>query len=273
MEDKQRISISVLGCGWLGFPLALQLKESGYRVNGSVRDPAKMEMLKQGGIDPFLIEVSADGIAGDLSFFNTDILIIDIPPGRTPDVKDRYPAQIRECILAAKSSGVQHILFTGSTSVYPEVNRLLTEEFIGKPEKASGFALLKSERILMESGISSTVLRFGGLIGDDRNPAASLVRKKIKLVGDSPVNLIHQTDCIGIILAIIESGKWGFIFNACAPQHPSKRDFYSRAAGRQNLEIPAFSEAKKTAFKIVDSSKLINTLNYSFIYPDPMEMY
>ena len=49
--------ISLLGCGRLGFPLAIQLLKQGYLINGSTRTTSKMSTLKNAGIIPYLIDV------------------------------------------------------------------------------------------------------------------------------------------------------------------------------------------------------------------------
>ena len=46
--------ISLLGCGRLGFPLAMQLLKQGYLINGSTRTISKMSTLKNAGINPYL---------------------------------------------------------------------------------------------------------------------------------------------------------------------------------------------------------------------------
>jgi hypothetical protein len=47
---------------------------------------------------------------------------------------------------------------------------------------------------------------------------------------DAPINLIHQTDCIGIILRIIEKNL-GRNLHATAPTHPSRETYYTQSIG------------------------------------------
>ena len=56
--------ISILGCGWLGLPLAQQLVHHGFQINGATTSDAKLVVLKNAGIQPFLINVSSDEIEG-----------------------------------------------------------------------------------------------------------------------------------------------------------------------------------------------------------------
>jgi len=270
MELENR-SISVLGCGWLGVPLAKHFLEDGFSVKGSVTSDVKFGMLRDAGISPYRIVLSdTEVILDDPDFFKCDVLVISIPPRRIEGIEQVFPSQIRRLIPFILKSGIQKVIFISSTSVYPDQNQLARENEILFPDKASGKALADAENLLREqSGFKTTIVRFGGLIGADRNPARFL-RKSTQPIANAPVNLIHQDDCIGIISAIIEQELWDETLNACCPEHPMKKDFYEKAAIQSGLPVPAISE-ELAAFKTIDSSKLIRLLNYQFIYSSPMD--
>ena len=77
------MKVSILGCGWLGFPLAKKLIEIDFEVKGSTTSENKLDLLKSNNIEPFLITISEDKITGTISEFlyDSEILIINIPPG------------------------------------------------------------------------------------------------------------------------------------------------------------------------------------------------
>jgi len=270
MELENR-SISVLGCGWLGVPLAKHFLENGFSVKGSVTTEEKFEMLRDAGILPFRIVLSdTEVILDDPDFFKCDVLVISIPPRRIEGIEQVFPSQIRRLIPFILKSGIQKVIFISSTSVYPDQNQLARENEILFPDKASGRALVEAENLLREqSEFKTTIVRFGGLIGADRNLARFLL-KSAQPIANAPVNLIHQDDCIGIISAIIRQELWGETLNACCPEHPMKKDFYEKAAIQSGLPVLVISE-ELTAFKTIDSSKLIRLLNYQFIYSSPMD--
>lgn len=269
--QKNNKSISILGCGWLGVPLAKHFIQRGWPVKGSVTSEDKFDLLRHAGIMPFRILVSdTEVIMDDPDFFHADVLIISIPPARTDDVEQVFPSQMRRLIPFIEHSGIQKVIFISSTSVYPEQNQVAREEDRQPPDKASGRALREAESLLREQSVfKTTIIRFGGLIGINRNPARFLL-KSSQPIEDAPVNLIHQDDCIEIITGIIEQEVWGETFNACSPEHPMKKDFYTKAALQTGYAVPQMTEQSK-AYKVVDSSKLIRRLNYEFIYPNPMD--
>lgn len=270
MQTENR-AISILGCGWLGVPLAKHFIQKGIEVKGSVTSTDKFDLLTHAGILPFRIVVSdTEVIMDDPDFFHADVLIISIPPARTEDVEQVFPSQIRRLIPFIHYAGIQKVIFISSTSVYPEQNQVAREDDQLQPDKASGKALLEAEDILRaETEFKTTIIRFGGLIGVNRNPARFLM-KSSQPIDDAPVNLIHQDDCIEIISGIIQQNLWGETLNACCPEHPMKKDFYGKAARQSGYSLPKMSD-RKANYKVVDSSKLIGLLNYQFIYPSPMD--
>ncbi|MGQ8337874.1 NAD(P)H-binding protein [Sunxiuqinia sp. A32] len=264
--------ISILGCGWLGFPLAEQLLESGFEVKGSVTTRSKLKKMKAAGIEPYRLVIEPGRVLlSDESFFDTDLVIVSIPPRRVDFIETIFPAQIKQLVSFLEKHQVPRVLFISSTSVYNELDGFVTEDDVLLPEKASGKALVLSEYLLSQNkNFQTTILRFGGLIGADRNPARFLSRKKTALSGDKPVNLIHLDDCLQIIQKIIDDEVWGEVFNACCPVHPTRQEFYEKASLISGIAAPLFTE-EKSPFKIVDSSKLIHKLNYKFKFRSPMD--
>ena len=264
-------NISILGCGWLGLPLAKFLIDKKYHVNGSTTNPSKVDFLHKKGIKSFLIELNPE-LKSAGKFFNTETVIINIPPPRVENKIVFHKKQIESLLNEAKKSPLKNILFIGSTSVYGNKNDEVTEKSVLNPETDSGKALTEAEYILRkQNDINITFLRFGGLVGDDRNPGRFLAGRKNLSGGNAPVNLIHRDDCIEIIYNILEKEIWNETFNACMPGHPTKKEFYTAAALKLNFEPPQFSDDDFSENKIINPAKLIEQLNYKFIYSNPMD--
>lgn len=269
-----KLTISILGCGWLGLPLGHYLSQRGHMVKGSVISTEMFPGLEKVGISPSLLVLSPDLLGENVeSFFSCDVLIVTFPPERRADIEEYLPAQISSLIKHIDRNRIRKVLFVSSTSVYPDLNREVYEHEALLPEKGSGRALKAVEDILLEQKeFATTVLRFGGLVGYDRLPGKYLASKKDVSNADVPVNLIHRDDCIEIIYQIIVQDIWGEVFNACADEHPLRRDYYLHAALQAGLEPPVFSSHGTSTYKIVNSEKLKTSLNYTFKYPDPIKM-
>jgi nucleoside-diphosphate-sugar epimerase len=284
------MQISILGCGWLGFPLAKSFVEKGISVNGSTTSFEKLSILENAKINPFLISVNEKNIEGNLEAFlqNSEILIINIPPKlRTIGIDTStalnmtFVSKIENIILFIEKSSVKKVIFVSSTSVYAEDTSTalsVTESTIPKPETESGKQLLEVEKLLLENpNFKTTIIRFGGLIGGDRNPTRMLSGKKDIPNPDAPINLIHQEDCIGIIHKIIDNWlrqaqpdnyKNNEIYNGVAPFHPTRKEYYTQKAMVLGLEIPEFDYSKQSNGKMVSSKKVIKSLNYLFLKPN-----
>jgi len=268
----QKETITILGCGWLGLPLAQTLVKQGYSVKGSTTREEKLEALRDAGVEPYLVRLEPE-MAGDdiVAFLQSDILVVNIPPTRRDDIVEYHIEQFSSLIDALGQSPVRSVLMVSATSVYPPLNREVTEEDAVEPDTPVGQALLLVEEMLMqESGFQTTVLRFGGLVGSDRNPAKYLAAMAAVTNPDQPMNLIHRDDCVGIISEIIRLQQWGEVFNACSPVHPLRRDYYGKAAtaaGAPQLPLEPSTEP----FKVVNSDKLVKALGYSFVHSDVVE--
>ncbi len=265
--------ISVLGCGWLGFPLAIFLKEKGYRIKGSTKDPQKLSTLRKKEIEPFLLNFAPydrKNIEKAKDFFNSSILIINIPPPKISNSVNFHLLQIKAITEAAKEGKVEKILFISSTSVYPNTGGVVTEKDVPKPKTSSGKALRKAEDFLINNTpFKTTILRLSGLIGYDRTPYHILKRKKkTSRIRNVPINVVHRDDCIRIIHEIIKKEVWQEIFNVSCDNHPLRKDFYEAYLLGKNIELPKF-ETGHTHYKIVDNEKLKRVLQYAFKYPDP----
>ena len=48
----RKVDVGVMGCGWLGLPLAQALIRAGCRVKGTTTTAAKAPVLRAAGIEP-----------------------------------------------------------------------------------------------------------------------------------------------------------------------------------------------------------------------------
>jgi len=253
--------VSVLGCGWFGFAFAKVLIAKGYTVKGSTTTEIKLTALADAQIIPYLVNFTAAKIEADPAFFVCDVLFICIPPKRNSTELNDYPEKIKRIVEAAKGKAAQIVLIS-STSVFADENQLVNEESLTCPDTDSGRVVAAAEEILTAEK-NSTIIRFAGLIGPDRNPGRFFAGKTAVPNGLAPVNLIHQTDAVGIALRLLEKQAFGRIYHACSPSHPAKMDFYVEAARTSGLVVPEFIAEKKT-WKIVESLHVPKYLDYAF---------
>ena len=251
-------TISILGCGWLGKPLAEYFIKNRRKINGTTTNPTKIASLNDLKINSFVIDINKRN--NDFkSFLKANLLVISIPSKNIEDFK--------YLISEIEKSTIKKIIFISSTSVYPLNNSITTED-----SPIHKTALSKIEQLFrVNTNFKTTIIRFGGLIGYDRKPGRFF---KKEIIIDRPkgyINLIHRDDCIQIINRIITNNIWEETLNACADSHPTRRDFYTREFLKEGRKTPVFNESSTNSYKIINSDRLKQLLNYSFKYANLME--
>jgi nucleoside-diphosphate-sugar epimerase len=266
-------NISILGCGWLGLPLGESLVKKGFQVKGSTTNIEKIDKIKSAGIEAFLLNLSPQIECENIAnFLNVNTLIINIPPKIRLNQSEMHLEQMKHLIEAMKQSSIQNIIYVSSTSVYPELNREVFEEDVSTPEQSGSVVLVKAENLLQENFKNLTVLRCGGLMGYDRIPAKYFSGWKGLTTGNIPVNFVHRDDVIGVIEWIIEKNIWGEVFNVVSPQHPIRKEIYSKNCKELGFELPEFIDpVEPQPFKIISPKKLIEKAGYQFKFENPLD--
>ena len=263
-------TIGVLGCGWLGTPLALSFLDKGHEVKGSTTSKEKLEPLQASGIAAHLLRLEEEHLIGDSVTFlqNLDALVVNVPPQLRRKPYKNFVKRIATLRNHLEQQGVEKVIFVSSTSVYGDVEGDITEETVPKPATEAGKQLLMAERLLMESSkLRTTVVRFGGLIGPKRHPITFLAGKENLKNGSEHINLIHLNDCIALISTILEEELWDGLYNGVYPYHPTKREYYTQEAQKRKLPIPRYSDENVRTYKKNIKSKLNLTNSNIFLTP------
>lgn len=258
-------NLSILGCGWLGLPLAEALLHDGFAVRGSTTTAAKIPALQSRSIAAFLVEADTDGASETLTAFlqDTEILIIAFPP------RFHYAKKIQSLMPYVERAGVKKVLLISSTGIFEDQQPWITEDTVPLAKTEKTHQLFTAENLLRNNpNFQTTVLRFGGLIGPNRHPVRYLAGQEGLESPEAPVNLIALPDCIGIIKAILEREVWGEVLHGVAPAHPSRMAYYTQKAQELGLVPPKFRHDRPSLGKKFDGSKLQKLLDYSFQVPD-----
>lgn len=261
--------ISIIGCGWLGLPLSKFLIDEGFIVKGSTTSSDKLNLLKKNRIEGYLVHLNETEITGDYFKFleDSDTIIINIPPGLRKQPNKNHVTEVKHLISAIETHHIKHVLYISSTSVFnnetnfPEIKDSTVPNATSNTTKQ----LIEIEQLLQNNPhFETTILRFGGLFDEKRHPARYLSGRKNIENPEAPINLIHKDDCIQIISKILKNNIWKVSLNAVYPKHLDKKTYYSTYCQRLNILLPQFNTTVKSKGKIIDSSKLVQLLNYTF---------
>lgn len=240
--------VTIIGCGWLGFPLAKKLVSLKYSVHGSSTTDTKWQVFRESGIQPFLCNDREIQLPKEV--LDAEVAIVCIPPSKSND----YTKLLSD--LVVQFPGTTHFIFTSSTSVYQGVGILNESSPIQEDSK-----MALAESCFRPYANRTTILRLAGLIGEGRHPGKFLSGKQIH-GGGMPVNLIHLEDVLAALTAVVQNPKCG-IFNLCYPEHPRKVDYYTKKASELDLAPPNFLTMESDG-KQLDGMRF--TVEYPFQY-------
>ncbi|HLV46055.1 MAG TPA: SDR family oxidoreductase [Flavobacterium sp.] len=262
--------ISILGAGWLGTPLAIQLKNNGHQVKVSTTTPEKLSFFEANNIDSCIVNISTKSNLDNITqlLTDTDILIITIPPGRMQNVEENYVDKIKTIIPFIEKHQIQNVIFTSSTTVYLSLKGNVDEETPIIPISEMDKQIVEIENILLSNPhFHSTILRLGGLIGEDRHPVRYIVQRAVIEDANNPVNMVHQKDIIRFIEKMIEQEIPNEIFNIVAPIKLNRRDFYTQEANKLNLSpLPKFVDNPNADLRKVSGKKISVRYGLDYTY-------
>lgn len=273
------LSISIIGCGWVGLPTGRVLVQEGHHVQGSTTRSSRQAELADAGVESYVMAFRPAPTPAAPALFESDVLICTLPPGRSNADEAPYPDQIAMLMAQAQAHGVARVIYTSSTGVYPPTNGAVTEEAVDPhtphtapaPRRSTADAVRDAEQIVVTAYPErAVILRLGGLFGPERHPGRFIAGRTDVKRPEGPVNMVHQQDVVGVIRAIIEQEAVQGVFNVVAPKHPTRRAFYEAAARDYGGDPPTFADDSNADGKRVVSAKLMNTLGYVFTYPDPI---
>jgi len=218
---------------------------------GWLGKPLKEELLKTFLVECFSRKTTTD----NSSFWQSDTIVIAI------NTKDNYLQTLQKITYLAKPAC--NIILMSSTSVYREF-----DEDVDEMTKITKSTLQKdAEDLLLSLRDNVLILRLGGLMGDDRIAGKW---KKISTFSDGLVNYIHKSDVINITRKMIEEDVINGIYNLVAPKHPLRSEVHKKNSEKFSLTLGTFEGMTK---RKVLSEALVKRLNYSFLYPNPLEFW
>ncbi len=255
------MNVGVVGFGWLGLPLAKDLSKKGFNVWGTVRSVEKQTQIQESsGLQTQCWDNSKPVSILQSQLSETDLLIITLPPSSFEG--NSYAETVNSLAQFLPQTG--KVIFTSSIGIYPNESKEMDEN---ESDLKCGKILDAENALRKWSKNKLSVLRLGGLIGEDRNPAKYLVRKEINDRPNQKVQLIHQEDVIRVIHEVVEQNKFGETFNVVHPGRPTREKYYTYMADKLNLGSIRFDKEQSAEGKNINVSKLRNELGFRKFKP------
>ncbi|MCI0744195.1 MAG: NAD-dependent epimerase/dehydratase family protein, partial [Verrucomicrobia subdivision 3 bacterium] len=175
-------------------------------------------------------------------------------------------------------------IFTSSSSVYAQNDgSIVTEQSAAEPSSPTSQVLRETEQLLLGSKVPAVILRVTGIYGPGRGFLFQhYLRGEARIHGDGGrfLNMIHRDDVVGAMLAAIDRGRAGEIYNVTDDEPATERDFFAWLAKQLQRELPPrvsegelISRKRGLTSKRVSNQKLRRELHYELIYPSFREGY
>lgn len=195
-SDREKNAAFVTGAtGCIGSALTARLAREGWRVKALVRDAAQASFLKQRPNVELVTgdlaerELIAYAMKGCETVFHLAAKVHAAPNTPPLEFTRANVDGTRNVLAAAIENGVRQFILFSTVAVYAESDDAPDESSATLPATAYGLSKLESERIVLESGLSATVLRLPVVYGRrDRGNVAKLIdairRGRYFIVGD-----------------------------------------------------------------------------------------
>ncbi|AMK77585.1 MULTISPECIES: SDR family oxidoreductase [Methylomonas] len=209
-------NILVIGCGDIGYQVALRLHQQGHQVTGLKRSALSIST-------PFPIFIadirSASSLVSLPSNFDAVVFIVAPDSRQAGDYEALYDvglSNLLEHFAATEKS--PSWLMVSSTSVY-EQNRgeWVDEASMTEPASATSRWLVAAEKRLWAASDRNCVVRFSGIYGPGRDWLLRRAAQGESIQQEPPsyTNRIHSEDCVAILLFLMEKQLAGLALEPC----------------------------------------------------------
>ena len=275
--------VLIIGCGYVGLPLGAELARCGHEVFGVRRDEARAGELRERGVTPVFADVTRREDFGKIPGpFDWVVNTVSSTKGGVEEYRAVYRDATCHLLDWLSTQAPRRYVYTSSTSVYAQTNgKWVTEESATEPDSETGRVLVETEQLLLAAArgknFPAVILRVAGIYGPERGHLfQQYLRGEARLDGDGSrlLNMIHRDDVVGAIVAALERGRPGEIYNAGDDEPVTQREFFEWLSGQLHRPMPpaaseADSPARKRALthKRVSNRKLRLELRCELKYP------
>ncbi|MBW8864216.1 MAG: SDR family oxidoreductase [Verrucomicrobia bacterium] len=273
--------VLIVGCGYVGLPLGIELVRQGHTVSGLRRSLAAETELKRAGITPLHADITQpDTLTSLPRDFDWVVNCTASGGGDAENYRKIYLEGNRNLLAWLASSPPKKFIYTSSTSVYAQNDgSVVTEASPTEPEAPTAKVLVGTEKLLLAAPQKNTIiLRVAGIYGPARGHAfKQFLRGEARIEDDGArwLNMIHRDDVIGAIIAALERGTPGEIYNVVDGEPVSQLRFFEWLAAQLQKPLPPRAASDVEVWrkrgvtnKRVSNAKLLAGLKYQYQFPD-----
>jgi nucleoside-diphosphate-sugar epimerase len=249
----------LVGCGYVGLPLALLLQGRGQEVSAWVHTAASAEALAPHGFHRVITGGVDDNEVWTSLGQSYDLVIHCASSGRGGEAAYEQVFLKGAEMMNAHQPQARR-LFVSSTSVYRQNDgEVVTEDSEAEPDTATGRILRVAEKVALEAG--ATVVRSSGIYGPNRGVLFDkLKRGEAVIEGDGLrwMNQIHQRDLVAALAHLIEAGQPGEIYNATDDTPTTYHDYYAWCSEFLGVAMPPYGPVNTLRKRGITNKRVSN---------------
>lgn len=273
--------ILIIGCGSIGTQLAELLTAKGHQVVGLKRNPPVSEDTI--GIAYFKGDLSASETLKALPIDFDFVYFIVSPDGRNQESYEAiYKVGVNNLLAHfSNAETTPQWFFVSSTSVYGQTQgEWVDENSITCPVNATSQLIRLAEQSLIALNAHHVIVRFSGIYGPGREYLLRMARQVPAIQQDPPyyTNRIHQTDCVGVLVFLLECRLAKIVLESCylaSDDDPAPTwEVMSWLAERLACSLPSIKAMGQDAeMNKRCNNQRLKALGYQFNYPSFKEGY
>lgn len=273
--------VLIVGCGYVGLPLGAELVRMGHEVYGLRRSRGAEGELNAAGLKPLFADVSDPASLTVLPReFDWVVNSVASTRGGPEDYRKVYLEGTRNLIQWLSGSPLLKFVYTSSSGVYAQNDGSLVDETSPTlPETETGRVLVETEGLLRAAaqvGFPAIILRLAGIYGPGRGYYFK------QFVAGEPIppgaegrilNMVHQEDVAGAIIAALERGRAGEVYNVVDDEPTTLLQFYQWMSQELGRPMPLAAAGATSVLskrgptnKVVSNGRLKAGLGYRFSY-------
>jgi nucleoside-diphosphate-sugar epimerase len=273
--------VLIVGCGYVGLPLGIELIRLGHEVFGLRRNSSAENELKAASIQPLFGDVTKPDELEKLPHEFDWVVNCVAAGGDAENYRAVYFNGTKNLIEWLAPNPPKKFVYTSSTSVYGQNDgSQVKESSPTEPVAETSKILVETEKILLDAAAQkkfpAVILRVAGIYGPERGHWFKLfLNNEATMEGDGSrfLNMIHRDDLVGCIIAALKSGRAGEIYNAVDDEPVSQLHFFQWLAQAVDKPLPPSvpensgeNRKRGTTNKRVSNRKLKMELGHQFKY-------
>lgn len=277
----------IFGCGYVGSALAQATVAAGATVEALTRNPEKAAALRTAGLAKVVVaDLSTDAWHAQIDG-GADFAVNCVSSGGPDAYRQSYVGGMQSVLAwaARGAAPVGTLVYTSSTSVYPQGGGTVVDETAPAGGATPNGAIIRESETLLQSAPADAVrrrfiLRLAGIYGPGRHHLLDQLRAGAGQLGGSGthrLNLAHRDDIVAAILCCLGAPATvdSDLFNVADSAPALRAEVVGWLAARLGRPVPSFDGSATTRRggapmpdRIISNARIQQVLGWRPRYPD-----